>query len=137
MSTDKPEGTRLTSDAQNDAVTENFQVTFHCTADGVPPPELELLFNNSSLGFFINNKFALTNVNASNQGTYKCVPRNILGTGPAATLNLTVLGKYGDELYWNITNAPRNHMCSINDTISLIINLRCKSFGLNWSRKRE
>ena len=95
LSTDKPEGTRLTSDAQNDAVTENFEVTFHCTANSVPPPELQLLFNNSSLGFFINNKFVLTNVNSSNQGTYKCIPRNILGTGPAASLNLTVLGKCG------------------------------------------
>ena len=99
MSTDKPEGTRLTSDARNDAVIENFQVTFHCIADSIPPPELELLFDDSSLGFFIHNKFALVNVNASNQGTYKCVPRNILGTGLAATLNLTVIGKYGDELY--------------------------------------
>ena len=121
MSTDKPEGTRLTSDARNDAVIENFQVTFHCIADSVPPPELELLFDDSSLGFFINNKFAFTNVNASNQGTYKCVPRNILGTGLAATLNLTVIGRYGDEPYWNISNTPRNHVCSINDTASLIM----------------
>lgn len=121
MSTDTPEGTRLTSDARNDAVIENFQVTFHCIADSVPPPELELLFDDSSLGFFINNKFALANVSASDQGTYKCVPRNILGTGLAATLNLTVIGKCGDELYWNIRNASRNHVCSRNDTISLIM----------------
>lgn len=120
MSTDKPEGTRLTSDARNDAVIENFQVTFHCIADSVPPPELELLFDDSSLGFFINNKFALANVSASDQGTYKCVPRNILGTGLAATLNLTVIGRCGDELYWNIRNASRDHVCSINDTISLL-----------------
>lgn len=121
MSTDKPKGTRLTSDAHNDAVTENFQVTFHCTADSVPPPELELLFDNSSLGFFINNKFAFENVNASNQGTYRCVPRNILGTGPEATLNLTVLGKYGDELYENISITTRNLQFSMNDIIRLTV----------------
>lgn len=115
----KPEGTRLTSDAQNDAVTENFQVTFHCTADSVPPPELELLFDNSSLGFFINNKFSLAIVNASNQGTYKCVPRNILGTGPAATLNLTVLVSPSiDYISQNIT---------VNETDDVI--LFCNSTG--------
>ena len=121
MSTDKPEGTRLTSDAENDAVTENLQVTFHCFADSVPSAELELLFDNSSLGFFINNEFALTNVNASNQGTYKCVPHNILGTGPAATLNLTVLGKYGDDLCETISITSRNHKFSMYDVIRLII----------------
>lgn len=103
MSTDKPGGTRLISDAQNDAVTEKLQVTFYCFADSVPPPDLELLFDDSSVGLFINNKFALENVNASNQGTYKCIPRNILGTGPAATLSLTVLGKYEDEPCENIS----------------------------------
>ena len=103
MSTDKPGGTRLISDAQNDAVTEKLQVTFYCFADSVPPPDLEVLFDDSSLGFLINNKFALKNVNASNQGTYKCIPRNILGTGPAATLSLTVLGEYEDVPCENIS----------------------------------
>ena len=76
---------------------ESFSVTFSCTADSVPPPELELRFGNSALGLFDNGTITLKNINASNQGTYECVPRNILGTGPTATLNLTVLGKYGDE----------------------------------------
>ena len=128
MSTDKPEGTRLTSDAHNDAVAKDFQVIFHCTADSVPPPELELLFDNSSLGFFINNKFTLKNVNVSNQGTYKCVPRNILGPGPEATLNLTVLGKYGNELYENISITTRNLQFSMNDIIRLTVKERSKSF---------
>ena len=91
--TDKPRGTRLTSDAQNDAVKENTQVTFYCIAESVPPPELELRFDDSSLGLFNNGRFTLKQLNASNQGAYGCVPRNILGTGPEATLHLTVLGK--------------------------------------------
>ena len=99
--TDKPRGTRLTSDAHNDAVAESVQVTFYCTADSVPPPELELRIGNSSLGLFVNNMLTLENINASNQGTYECVPRNILGPGPTATLNLTVLGMYGNK-HFNI-----------------------------------
>lgn len=94
--TDKPRGTRLTSDTQNDAVKESSQVTFFCTAESVPPAELELRFDGSSLGFFNNGRFTLKHINASNQGAYECVPRNILGTGPEATLNLTVLGKCKD-----------------------------------------
>lgn len=91
--TDKPRGTRLTSDAQNNAVEKNFQVTFYCTAESVPPPELELHFDDSPLGFFNNGRFTLKHINASYQGVYGCVPRNILGTGPEDTLSLTVLGK--------------------------------------------
>ena len=82
---------------------ESSSVTFFCTADSVPPPELELRFGNSALGLFDNGTFTLKNINASNQGTYECVPRNILGTGPTATLNLTVLGKYRDEYYNNFS----------------------------------
>ena len=95
--TDKPRGTRLTSDAQNDTVTENSQVTFYCTAESLPQPELQLHFEHSPLGFFSNGRFTLKHINASNQGAYGCIPRNILGTGPEAALHLIVLGKCLDH----------------------------------------
>jgi len=50
-----------------------------------------LRFDDSPLGFFNNGRFTLKHINASYQGAYGCVPRNILGTGPEDTLSLTVL----------------------------------------------
>jgi len=91
--TDKPVGTRLASDAQSNGVMAGHAVTFSCSADSLPPPELELRFNNTSLGFFKNGLFTLQRVNTSHQGMYECVARNLLGTGHKATLNLTVFGK--------------------------------------------
>ena len=90
--TDKPVGTDLISDAQNNAVITGHSVTFSCTADSLPSPELELLFNNVSLGYFKNGNYTLQRVNSSSGGTYECVPRNFLGTGLRASLNLTVQG---------------------------------------------
>lgn len=92
--TDKPVGTRVTSDARNNAVMVDQAVTFTCSAESLPTPQLELLFNNKTLGMFQNGTFALHRVNVSNEGEYQCIPRNFLGTGPTAHLNLTVRGKY-------------------------------------------
>jgi len=108
--TDKPRGTRLISDAQNDAVKENSQVTFYCTAESVPPPELELRFDDSPLGFFNNGRFTHKQLNASNQGSYGCVPRNILGIGPEATLHLTVLGKCLAHNGWTCCSESRQRL---------------------------
>ena len=55
-----------------------------------PPPNLEIRLNNVSLGFFKNNTFTLQDVNMSYGGTYECVPWNMFGYGPIATVNLTV-----------------------------------------------
>lgn len=72
-------------------------MTFHCSADSVPPSVLELRFKNTSLGHFINGKFTIDQVNAFDEGMYKCLASNTIGVGSPATLNLTVLGKYGER----------------------------------------
>ncbi|KAL9964707.1 hypothetical protein ACROYT_G028383 [Oculina patagonica] len=87
----KPTASRLTSNVTGNAVIRNLSVTFHCWADSVPPPVLELRFKNSSLGNFIDGQFTIDRVRASDEGKYECVPSNIIGAGPIATLNLTVV----------------------------------------------
>lgn len=84
--------THLRSDAKDDRVIAGNSVTFSCTAKSVPSSDLEIRLNNVSLGFFKNNTFTLQNVNTSYGGTYECVPWNMFGYGPIATVNLTVQG---------------------------------------------
>ena len=93
FSPDKPRATHLTSDATKNTAIEGFPLTFQCTADSVPPPIFEIRFKGLSLGDSGNGKLTIQQVKASDQGRYECVPRNILGTGRIASLNLTVLGK--------------------------------------------
>ena len=92
FSTDKPVETRLRSYTKDDRVIAGNSVTFSCTAESNPPPNLEIRLNNVSLGFLKNNTFTLQDVNTSYGGTYECVPWNMFGYGPIATINLTVQG---------------------------------------------
>ena len=91
---DKPIGTRFTSDAQGNTVMAEHAVTFSCAAESLPLPKLELRFNSKTIGWFQNGMFAIQSVNVSHQGLYECVPHNLLGSGPIARINLTVLGEY-------------------------------------------
>ena len=93
LSTDKPRATHLTSNATKNIAIEGLPVTFQCTADSVPPPMFEIRFKGLSLGNSSNGKLTIQQVKASDQGRYECIPRNILGSGRRASLNLTVLGK--------------------------------------------
>lgn len=86
----KPVETRLRSYTKDDRVIVGNSVTFSCTAESNPPPNLEIRLNDVSLGFFKNNTFTLQDVNTSYGGTYECVPWNMFGYGPIATVNLTV-----------------------------------------------
>lgn len=87
----KPRAMHLTTTATKNTAIEGRTVTFHCDADSVPSSLLELRFKGAPLGYFSNGKFTIAKVNASYQGPYECVARNILGTGQIATLNLNVL----------------------------------------------
>lgn len=79
----------------------NLPVTFHCSADSVPPPVLTLRFKNLVLGNFSNiGAFTIKQVKASDQGMYECVPSNIIGMGVTATLNLTILGKHEYSIFF-------------------------------------
>ena len=71
---------------------EGLPVTITCSADGTPSPLYELRFKSVSLDNVSHGVLTIQKVRASDQGTYDCVPRNILGIGRMAILNLTVLG---------------------------------------------
>ncbi|XP_068741715.1 hemicentin-1-like [Montipora capricornis] len=86
----KPIRTNVTYAVKGDVVLVKDTVTFSCSADSLPPPQLELRFNNKTLGLFQNGKFSLQHVNISDEGVYECIARNVLGTGAIARLNLRV-----------------------------------------------
>ncbi|XP_068686511.1 neural cell adhesion molecule 1-like isoform X2 [Montipora foliosa] len=86
----KPLRTSLTYSAKGDVVQVKDIVIFSCSADSLPPPQLELRFKNKTLGLFQNGNFSLQHVNISDEGVYECIARNVLGTGAIARLNLKV-----------------------------------------------
>ncbi|XP_068733670.1 neural cell adhesion molecule 1-like isoform X1 [Montipora capricornis] len=86
----KPLRTSLTYSAKGDVVQVKDTVIFSCSADSLPPPQLELRFKNKTLGLFQNGNFSLQHVNISDEGVYECIARNVLGTGAIARLNLKV-----------------------------------------------
>ena len=91
---DKPRTTLLTPNATKVKAIEGHPVTFYCKADGVPPPILELHFNGVLLGYFINGEYVMENINATDQGKYECVARNILGIRRITTFHVNVLCTY-------------------------------------------
>ena len=91
---DKPRTTLLTPKATKVNVIEGHPVTFYCTADGVPPPILELHFNGVLLGYFTNGKYVMEKINATDRGLYECVARNILGISRIRFFHVNVLGTY-------------------------------------------
>ena len=91
---DKPRTTLLTPKATKVNVIEGHPVTLNCTADGVPPPILELYFNGVLLGYFTNGEYVMEKINATDRGKYECVARNILGIRRIRTFHVNVLGTY-------------------------------------------
>ena len=104
ISPDKPRNTSLTSNVTRNNAIEGIPVTFTCSADSAPSPLYQLRFKGVSLGHFSDGVFTIQKVRASDQGIYDCVPRNILGIGQRATLNLIVLGKYSERKFIFICN---------------------------------
>ncbi|KAM7440128.1 hypothetical protein ABFA07_010622 [Porites harrisoni] len=118
----KPRTTLLTPNATKVKAIEGHPVTFYCKADGVPPPILELHFNGVLLGYFINGEYVMEKINATDQGKYECVARNILGIRRITTFyvnvilpplldfvtkNATVNETDSLELFCNATGKPR------------------------------
>ncbi len=79
--------------------TEGDDVTLSCNADGNPEPTISWTRNgapinttgNSRISFSSNKKkLAITNVNRTDSGEYRCVANNSLGndTSNSATLNI-------------------------------------------------
>ena len=71
-------------------------MTFTCTVTGANPAvdKYRFYFKNSNRPIAENSKgtYLISDVQGSDQGTYKCVPHNAAGDGEEATVMLTVSG---------------------------------------------
>ena len=92
---DKLEGTRLTTNAPQNTVTEGDTVTFKCIvmAAETQVSIYKFYLNGSLLSNNSNSEYTLNNVNRSqHHGKYKCVPHNKAGDGAEATVRLNING---------------------------------------------
>ncbi|KAG8547264.1 hypothetical protein GDO81_028715, partial [Engystomops pustulosus] len=70
---------------EDQVVTENEDVMFHCRFTAVPPPTLEwffkdtLLTNKSRITIFQNGSLLITSARLRNNGTYRCVGTGLRG----------------------------------------------------------
>ena len=91
---DKPEGTTLTTTADDDTVTQDDTVTFTCDVTAAKPQVSRYRFslNDTAIVKDSNDsQYTINNVQPSQHyGKYKCVPSNDVGDGPEATVSLYV-----------------------------------------------
>ena len=88
--TAKPENTNLTTAANTSAVLLNSQVTFHCSADGSPPPHNYLLTLNGEV--LASNSSGYFSIQITESGNYSCVPVNKAGNGEVDSIAIIVVG---------------------------------------------
>ena len=92
---DKPEGTRLTTNASQNTITQGDSVTFTCKVMAAVPEVSIYKFyvNDSLLSKNSNSEYTLYNVSRSQHyGKYKCVPHNDAGDGAEAIVGLNING---------------------------------------------
>ena len=102
--TDKPE---ITVHPRSEAKTEGENLILSCDAEGVPAPTISWTRNgslvdtsdNSRISFSADRKqLAITNVNRTDSGEYRCVANNSLGNDTSNPATLDVQCKYSDFL---------------------------------------
>ena len=97
-STDKPEGTTLTTSVAGNTAVQGDSVTFTCKVAGAKPAVsgYRIYFNDSNTPLTepTDGRYTINNVQRSQHfGRYKCVPYNDAGNGPQATVQLNINGK--------------------------------------------
>ena len=97
-STDKPEGTTLTTSVAGNTAVQGNTVTFTCKVSGAKPAvsgyRIYLNNSNTPLAEPTDGRYTINNVRRSQHlGKYKCVPYNVAGNGPQATVELSINDK--------------------------------------------
>ena len=97
-STDKPEGTTLTTSVARDTAVQGNTVTITCKVSGAEPAvagyRIYFIDSNTPLAEPTDGIYIINNVQrAQHLGKYKCVPYNDAGNGPGATVQLIIKGK--------------------------------------------
>ncbi|KAL9964806.1 hypothetical protein ACROYT_G028494 [Oculina patagonica] len=94
---DKPEGTRLTTSAAANTVTQGDAVTFTCHVTAAKPQVSQYRFylnDTTPVKDSKDSQYTISNVQRSQHyGKYKCVPHNDVDDGPEATVTLNVNGE--------------------------------------------
>ena len=94
---DKPEGTTLNTRVAGNAVTQGGSVTLACHVTAAKPQVswYRYYLNDTTVVKDSNdNQYTINNVQRSQHyGNYKCVPSNVVGDGPEATVSLYVNGE--------------------------------------------
>ncbi len=107
---DKPEGTRLTTSAAANTVTQGDSVTFTCHVTAAKPQVSQYRFylNDTTLVKDSNDsQYAINNVQRSQHyGEYKCVPHNDVGDGPEGSVTLNVNGEL--HSVWTVACSRRS-----------------------------
>ena len=91
-SVDKPTDTQLSSSSE--PVEEGKSLVITCTARANPSAEYKFYRDNKLISSSSTGVLTFVSAKNDDQGTYRCVPHNILGEGPQATITVTVKGMY-------------------------------------------
>ena len=95
---DPPENTKLTTTANTSATLKNSNVTFTCSAEGIPPPhEYRFYHEGTFLGNSSSGTFQ-TRITQSGLSVFSCAPLNKAGVGGHKSITINVVG----ELFWII-----------------------------------
>ncbi|KAJ7371575.1 hypothetical protein OS493_024250 [Desmophyllum pertusum] len=84
----KPTDTQLSSSSE--PVEEGKSLVITCTARANPSAEYKFYRNNKLISSSSTGVLTFVSAKNDDQGTYRCVPHNILGEGPQATITVTV-----------------------------------------------
>ena len=87
----KPYATKLSISEEN--VEEGEAVNLTCTAQANPEALYYFYADEKLLGNSSSGVYSVTSARLEDSGSYKCVPSNFLGEGPAASVSLDVQGK--------------------------------------------
>ena len=98
-STDKPEGTTLTTSVAGNTAVQGNSVTFTCKVSGAKPAVsgYRIYFNDSHTPLTepSDGRYTINNVQRSQHfGRYRCVPYNDAANGQQATVQLNINGRY-------------------------------------------
>ncbi|KAL9964203.1 hypothetical protein ACROYT_G027805 [Oculina patagonica] len=130
---DKPEGTRLTTSAAANTVTQGDSVTFTCHVTAAKPQVSRYRFylNDTTLVKDSNDsQYAINNVQRSQHyGEYKCVAHNDVGDGPEGSVTLNV------NVPVQFTVLPQN--VTVNETNTIVVSCAASGFptpSISWKK---
>ena len=93
-STDAPETAIFTSNKANGVAVLGEKVLFTCNATSLPSASYEFLHNEVVIMNSTNHTFEIASVSLADEGTYRCIAYNYIGSSVVSSRNLTIHGEY-------------------------------------------